>query len=476
MYLYLMEQTAGNLIITTGDISDVDGFYALAKYAETGADVIFIMNYPAYFDNQATQKYQNDLKTQFLNMKDTIDMGLGFSDFDAVEFHKYTMNNKYNKEDINYFKQDNNANVTEYVQAYIKFMNKFDNDMFKAITVMAAYMCATVWNEAKGLGENNEKGELYFAIGGINIINPFSKETLKNEVLVYSKLILNNDFDTFYSDNFANVQVNAAKLVNDLIFKQEDNIWNKQIDYNAIFGGKNIYLDMNGSATFWNKTWETRLNLGTLKGFHVMGGVLGYETPLTVGPFPTLKRFPAATMNQLYHPSKTLQLFQYVYDKKIPIFVVPNNSIILDEKLTEHIKDIFPKQTFLHNLATEFYNSPILGNPTPAKKERKPFDYITALSLVKQINENCATPNQSYYITVDGNFGMTIVRKEKINPDNQLIVFNGKDNELTLFNSSLKSSFPCTQYVIKGADYSKQTNSFNYTNNGEPLELIPPFY
>lgn len=36
------------LIITTGDISDVDGFIALAEYAKSGADVLFIMNYPAY--------------------------------------------------------------------------------------------------------------------------------------------------------------------------------------------------------------------------------------------------------------------------------------------------------------------------------------------------------------------------------------------------------------------------------------------
>ncbi len=37
-----------NLIISSGDISDVDGFYALACYAKTGSDVLFVMNYPAY--------------------------------------------------------------------------------------------------------------------------------------------------------------------------------------------------------------------------------------------------------------------------------------------------------------------------------------------------------------------------------------------------------------------------------------------
>ena len=38
------------LIVSTGDISDVDGFFALAKYAKTGADVLFVMNYPAWIE------------------------------------------------------------------------------------------------------------------------------------------------------------------------------------------------------------------------------------------------------------------------------------------------------------------------------------------------------------------------------------------------------------------------------------------
>jgi hypothetical protein len=42
------------LIISSGDISDVDGLYALAKYATSGHDVLFIMNYPAYLGVTST--------------------------------------------------------------------------------------------------------------------------------------------------------------------------------------------------------------------------------------------------------------------------------------------------------------------------------------------------------------------------------------------------------------------------------------
>ena len=40
------------LIISSGDISDPDGFYAIAQYAKTGADVLFVMNYPAYLKEE----------------------------------------------------------------------------------------------------------------------------------------------------------------------------------------------------------------------------------------------------------------------------------------------------------------------------------------------------------------------------------------------------------------------------------------
>ncbi len=40
------------LIISSGDISDVDGLYALEAYAKTGADVLFAINYPAYLQKE----------------------------------------------------------------------------------------------------------------------------------------------------------------------------------------------------------------------------------------------------------------------------------------------------------------------------------------------------------------------------------------------------------------------------------------
>lgn len=46
-----MEYTR-TLIISTGDISDADGFLGLSEYAlKTTSDILFIMNYPAFLGN-----------------------------------------------------------------------------------------------------------------------------------------------------------------------------------------------------------------------------------------------------------------------------------------------------------------------------------------------------------------------------------------------------------------------------------------
>ena len=70
------------LIISTGDISDVDGFYALAKYAQSGADVLFIMNYPAY------------LNPTNYNVCEELELGLGFR-YNTAAYLK-TCNNELN--------------------------------------------------------------------------------------------------------------------------------------------------------------------------------------------------------------------------------------------------------------------------------------------------------------------------------------------------------------------------------------------
>ena len=70
-----------SLIVSTGDISDIDGFFALAQYAKTGSDVLFVMNYPAYINVS-----EDRVDTKF----DSLNPGLGYM-YNAKSVHEYTI-------------------------------------------------------------------------------------------------------------------------------------------------------------------------------------------------------------------------------------------------------------------------------------------------------------------------------------------------------------------------------------------------
>ena len=73
-------------IITTGDISDFDGFLALPLYyqkaAQDGLDVVFVMNYPAYFrkeynvDDHVVEPSADDMSK---NAFKRAELGLGYT-------------------------------------------------------------------------------------------------------------------------------------------------------------------------------------------------------------------------------------------------------------------------------------------------------------------------------------------------------------------------------------------------------------
>ena len=52
----------------------------------------------------------------------------------------------------------------------------------KKLTELAFTMAKMVWEEVIIEDKNKCKGKLFFCIGGINIINPFSAKSIKNEI------------------------------------------------------------------------------------------------------------------------------------------------------------------------------------------------------------------------------------------------------------------------------------------------------
>jgi len=373
------------LIISSGDISDADGFYAISQYAkDTDADVLFIMNYPAYMNTDKDYGIQAN--------------GLGYR-YDTETYlkeHKLIDSSgfKDNQQKLSYQKYLDNFDIYNPPQASKSQVMK------RLLDSTAISILINVWGEQT----NAQKGRIFFCCGGINEINGFSTAFLKNEAFVYATL---HDSRPDMSDKmlytFNNTSVcecgsdGSIQLSNFLKDREE------------------IYIDFNGSMAWLNENW-CRLFLkyqNKIKCAVVMGGVLADKPPETMPSINgLLNRLSCATMNQLYAPSKT-SLFWYLMNAlKRPIYIVSNNAV-------PTLADMNKVNTFLANAgigtptvitaASLFYNSKY----TPAKK---PFDYLAAKVLTDILN-GIPVQTEDVNLHFDNTYGIALLH----NSDNSAL-------------------------------------------------------
>jgi hypothetical protein len=351
---------AYNLIISTGDISDVDGFYALMEYAKTDADVLFIMNYPGYIEgSHPSGDY------------------LGFN---------------FSGEDIK--KRDRDNEKLPPRLHYNEIIDKYS--LKKAMTNMAFYIVNKVWKEAGG-----NPNKLFFMIGGVNNVIPFSIISHKNEVRVYSDITYDFLKNKIIDDTEGNVYNNGGNKVSNFSLN----------NYN------NVYMDFNGSMSFFKgsikKQIEGAITSGKMKGVYVMGGVYENEYPQTMPSIPNiLNRLSSATMNQLYHPEYTGDFFKFLLKSNVPVYVITNNEVKFIEpeisgppkrqdfrNFSKFMDNNGIKGTFIKDLAKLFY--------TEVNSPYKPFDYYVAKALVQNMNNrlNC---NDTGYLYYNNEYGITL--------------------------------------------------------------------
>ena len=341
---------AGTLIISSGDISDVDGFFALAEYAKTGADVLFAMNYPAYIDvGEVVASFEEE------------NPGLGFKYGAKLVF--------------------DNA-PKDAPQSYTDFLGKYDHiaddnlRMKSAMTDLAFHMAKNVWTEVDSV---EKRGKLHFLIGGVNSVNPFSHLGIKNEVLLFSDSA---------PKEFTPLPPQAGA-----VYDESGRPCPADFDLSRF---SDIYLDFNGSMSFFSDdSWLVRSLTdaavqGNLRGAFIMGGVEAEKPPQTMPAIAgKLNRFSSATMNQLYHPRNTARFLSFLTERRVPSFVVTNNAVAdlstfsdaartlktydgIDRFLRANALD----RPFLSAIARAYYETP-RGSPPP----RKPFDFYTAAAL-----------------------------------------------------------------------------------------------
>jgi hypothetical protein len=347
-------QADKNLIISTGDISDIDGFFALAEYAKTGSDVLFVMNYPAYIG------------------VDEKDVDIGYANHNPGLGYRYSAKQVFDKV------------PRPLPDHYVEFLSVYDsihdeNQRMKcAMTDIAFKLANKIWDEVPG------RGNLFFGIGGINAINPFSESAIKNEVLVYSEVIRNTD--------------------KQLIGPEQGTVYASSGEVCTISWPdySNIYMDFNGSLAFWNGYLAQRLSqvdvVGKIRGVFIMGGVYADREPVTMPAIPNiLNRFSSATMNQLYHPQNAADFFAFLSQFKINTWTISNNVVkSLDSfvpgtnQKTEQGIDSFLTSNglggdFLKKCALLHYCSRY--NPP-----RKPFDFYCATALCTLLRSQKVEP------------------------------------------------------------------------------------
>jgi hypothetical protein len=164
-------QQPRRLIISSGDISDVDGLYALAAYARTGADVLFVMNYPAYLQKEGG----SDMEAAGL--------GLGYT-YGTVAYCAASDEKIKSMASDDEFESYGNALRFYNGNFKVKRMA-----MMSALTDLAFNMTKAIW---EGTKSDVGKGKFYFSVGGVNEINPFSAGALKNEIFVYRDTLLSD--------------------------------------------------------------------------------------------------------------------------------------------------------------------------------------------------------------------------------------------------------------------------------------------
>ena len=369
------------LIISSGDISDVDGFYAIAHYAKTtDADVLFMMNYPAYMKYFSSGDNRGELE-----------LGLGY-EYDTMPYLDHTTHTllacKPSEETVEKFLE------------YSKLAKYYSPDRYGMLNLLAFTMLKKVWEEV----ENPNKGSLYLGIGAINHINPFNFDILKNEAFVYASMV--SDSDMQLSKALGNMALKDCISVND----------NPKVTTGGCFellGDRNeIYIDFNGSMAFLDEIWCARIcevrKQTRIMGAFVAGGVLAEVQPQTKPSIPgVLNRLSCSTMNQLYAPSKSATFFCLMASCGIPVYTVANNRV-------EAFRDGWEKFLIANNIYSkslakmaELYYTSVYKPP------QKPFDFYTALALTQAMSQGEELGGIEKKLFFDYKYGVTLLSFEE---------------------------------------------------------------
>lgn len=392
------------LIVSSGDMNDVDGFFALREYAKTGADVLFVMNYPAFLGVEgdgieelepgrgfrySTRKVVEKTNTVLSGYERVVD--------DFADRVKRVDVDGMEVSDMRLMWDRLTANMAAYT-AMLKLFGvnaglsdaDMNQRMKRLLTGLAHCMAKSVWGDARSA--------LYFCVGGVNEVNPYHVDGVGNEAFVYARKCALEQVGLFRD----------VDVTQDRIFESSGDMWGGSVG-RFLNRYTSIWLDFNGSLAFLNDNWINNLDWlsSRVKAAAVMGGVYSYVPPLTM---PAIKgfmnRFSCSTMNQLYAPSKTAQFLGYIQRHQIPTYVVANNAVVA---LVGHgLWRNFLRVNELENSSLVEYTASFYEE-NPGFVVQKPYDFYVAKVLTRLMSVGWDFQTSERVMFYDGKYGIALL-------------------------------------------------------------------
>lgn len=505
--------SSSQLIISTGDISDVDGFLSITEYSmKTQSDLLFIMNYPAFLgvDYDKENDETDEFKGFNYGLKQILKTSFGLLDPNEYKNNR-NENISYDEWLANKYGLTSNKKYIQIMQSFGITKDNLDDEInlkkyTEALTKISAYLVKTIFFEGNNY---NKTQKLFFMIGDINKINPFNYTSYKDEILLYSDLIFDNlskikrifnyQFPGYDSIDYLHyIDIKIFKRTQSLIISTKDKNGNflfddyyitnlalitiTRFDINAY---DEIYIDGNGSFSFFNKIKRQNLLLNNegikdkIKGVFIMGGVLAGVKPFTMSKINgVIHRLAVSTMNQLYHPQAFNNFLEFIQQTaaKDNIYFLSNHSILQDSELVNSIKnsDIY-KISLLIELCDIYYK----------KGQKKPFDLFTSRALVLFMKGQLEIAQEQSYLTYNNDYGISLLSNKhySIYDDYQPYYLDNQKqtffSDLPVIQEDIKNNFnfmdklyytyPCKILTIKGyiskfieTRINNKTQEYNY--------------
>jgi len=354
-----------DVIITTGDITDADGFIAFAEYVKNSdADIIYILNYPAFLHYNSYKNVDND--------KDDIYLGFTYGLGEYLEALKINIDNKKDVElnelyikfldEIKSIRKNNNIIITKFKNLYFQFTK---------------YILFKIYNEIQ-IQKSKSERKIYILEDYIHKINPFSKNIIKCEFFVYKNLfkemIIEREKKREELYTIEEDILNSGR-------EEEEKIIHKSTLSSIILERKysNIYIDGNGSFAFIDETIINFLKLykAKIRGCFIQGGVLANIEPQTTSYIKNnIHRCGLSTMNQIYHIDGFMMFMDFCAENNINILFVPNNCIYESSTLLNDLNDEYLRSSNTLDTVCKLYYE---------NGRKKPFDLITAKFITNAI-------------------------------------------------------------------------------------------